>query len=222
MSTLSDARQLRNLTGDKLLKQIRRYHQKKLFISAGFLLLFAGATAFLTWRIGCAGLAGLLPCLCCACLAGYRLLNLLHPEKSLLFRKYGTPDTVAEMIAADAADIFFENRKMIVSQHFLLKKDNPESLMRFEWILLAYIRHSGAAPLPRGIFLAAHDCWGSRQFYPFAVGEQQIFKPEILLDKIKKNAPGVQIGSSAEHFAYAKSHRRKLPEAPQSGKRNIE
>lgn len=203
------------MTGKDLLGQIRARRFKKLLTACILLVLFAAGTAALCVCFGAVGAIGLLPVLLCAGIAVYHLLYLLHPERCAVFRKYGTPERVAEMLAADGGEIFFENKHLTVAQHWLMQKGNPESLMRFEWILLAYVRHSGALPLPRGQFIAAHDCWGTRCIYPFAVGERQVFRPEILLDKIKKNAPGCKIGSSPQHRAYAKAHRRPLPDRPQ-------
>jgi len=199
----------------RLLSQIRQLHRNRFLLFLLLLAVFAASAVLLYLYVHFAGLLCLIPAALCAGLAVRHLLRMMQPQKSPLFRKYGSPERVAEMRGTEGKDIFFENSKMLVSQHWLAVKNDPERFVRFEWILLAYTRRS-----PFGTYLTVHDCWGSRLAFPFAVGEQQVFKPEIILDKIKKNAPGCQLGCTKQHLDYAKSHRRKLPEAPYFPKRS--
>ncbi|MBR6108028.1 MAG: hypothetical protein IKQ39_08480 [Oscillospiraceae bacterium] len=195
------------MDSNTLLSQIRSRHRSSVLL---FLLLTAMLSASAVWLYlyaHPAGLLCLLPAALCVFAAVRHLLRMCRPQKSPLFRKYGSPERVAEMLQTEGNNIFFENSKMLVSQHWLAVKNDPERFVRFEWILLAYSRST-----PRGIWLTVHDCWGSKLTFPFAVGEQQVFRPEIILDKIKKNAPGCQLGCTKQHLDYARSHRRKLPE----------
>ncbi len=199
------------MTGDALLRLIRRRRLKR-FVPACVLSILSGVLAAVLFvRYGAEWLILLLPALLLAVTAVHHLTYLLHPERCAVFRKYGSPAAVAEMLSKESGSVFFENRYMQMTEHWLMRKDDPESLMRFEWILLVSLRHSGTLPLPRGKFLAAHDCWGFRCIYPFSAGERQIFKPEILLDKIKKKAPGCRIGSAPQYRRYVREHRRPLP-----------
>ena len=192
-----------------LCSEIAAQHRR---ICAAFAIMFvlftAAAVIFLLKISGIACIIAIPPALFAGFLALRSLPLALHPERSTLFRKYGSPETVEQMLEAERGNVFFENSRMLVTQHWILKKDNPESLVRFEWVLLAYQRSS-----PSGTYLVVYDCWGSKYTYPFAVGEQQVFRPEIVLDKIKKHAPGCQIGCSAQHLAYVRSHIRPLPPA---------
>lgn len=112
----------------------------------------------------------------------------LHPERADVFQRYGTPERVAEMIRSGMTEIFFENRQMCMTERFLLEMDDPDS-----FLLLTDIRR--AYPMKYGDkeYLMAEDANGKKYRYSFAVGQKQVFKITILLDKIRKASPESRI-----------------------------
>ncbi len=111
-----------------------------------------------------------------------------HPEQAEVFRKYGTPDEVAARICSGMAEIFFENQHMCMTEQFLLEKNDPDSLLLLKDICKAYPMKSGEKE-----YLMAEDASGRKYRYSFAVGQKQVFRIGILLDKIRKAAPNCRI-----------------------------
>ncbi|MCQ2417890.1 MAG: hypothetical protein MJ071_08805 [Oscillospiraceae bacterium] len=120
------------------------------------------------------------------------------PEKARLFQKYGSPETVADVIAKGGTDLFFSNSQMVMTGDYLLMPENPESLMQLNKILLAYPFCKGKTE-----YLVAMDCWGDQIRYPFSGKERQVFRIDILLDKIQKCGMNCRIGHRPEDIAYA-------------------
>lgn len=108
----------------------------------------------------------------------------LHPEKAAVFQHYGTPDAVAAMIREGAADVFFENAQMCMTERYLLEKDDPDSFLLLSDIRKAYPMKYGAKE-----YLMTEDASGTKYRYSFAVGQKQLFKITVLLDKIRKASP---------------------------------
>lgn len=198
---------LTELTGDQLLAEIRRLHLRTFYTLISVLICSLLLIPFLGSLIGAIGIGiGVLLSACTAYQTAKARISAQNPAQSRLFRKYGSPDAVARMIADGSREIFFENGKMIVTGEWIMNTENPESFMRLERALLAFpdVRRNGE-------YLVVQDCFGNAYTYPFAVGQSQVIKISVITDKIKRAAPECRIGHRPEDLAYAKSHRIPLP-----------
>ena len=108
----------------------------------------------------------------------------LHPERAAVFQRYGKPEAVAALIRGGMNEVFFENRQMCMTERYMMEKDDPDSLLLFKDIHKAYPMKFGEKE-----YLMAEDEAGAKYRYSFAVGQKQVFKISILLDKIRKAAP---------------------------------
>lgn len=118
-----------------------------------------------------------------------------------VFLKYGDPAETAGIISEGAKDIFFQNGRTVMTQTYLMMPENPESLVLLERIVLAYAETRG-----KDEYLTVQDCWGDVFRYPFSAGQRQVFKIQILLDKIENSAKNCRIGHKPEDIAFAKEH----------------
>lgn len=130
-----------------------------------------------------------------------RLLGSIGVPSARIFQKYGEPDELAGMIAEGAKDIFFQNGKTVMTQTYLMMPENPESFMLLERVVLAFSEMRGQEE-----YLTVQDCWGDSFRYPFSAGQKQVFKIQILLDKIESSAKECRIGHKPEDIAFARAH----------------
>lgn len=124
-----------------------------------------------------------------------------HPEAARVFRKYGTPEETAALIRAGSHDIFFDNGTLCMTSEFLLDRSAPAHLLRLQDVLAAYGELRG-----KDEYLVVHDRWGDVFRYPFAVGQKQVFKIGILIDKIQKASPSCRKSHRAEDLEYVRQH----------------
>lgn len=129
-----------------------------------------------------------------------------HPEQARVFRKYGTPEQTAERIRTGSSDIFFDNGTTVMTNDYLLSREAPETFVMLADVLAVYPEMRS-----KGEYLVVHDRWGDEFRYPFAVGQKQVFRIGILIDKIKKAAPGCRTGHRPEDLEYARQHTEPLP-----------
>lgn len=198
---------LTELTGERLLSDIRKLHLRTFYTLLSVLICSILLIPFLGYLFGTAGAVIAIAVTACAVYWNAKtLMKARNPAQSRLFRKYGSPDAVARMIADGSRNIFFENGKMVMTGEWILNTGNPESFMRLEHALLAFpdVRKGGE-------YLIVQDCWGNAYAYPFAVGQSQVIKINVITDKIKRAAPECRIGHRPEDLEYAKSHRIPLP-----------
>ena len=141
-----------------------------------------------------------------AAIRRYRMMHVRllqgNIPKARVFLKYGEPDVLAQMIAEGAKDIFFQNGKTVMTQNYLMMPENPESFILLKHAVLAYGEVRGGSE-----YLVVQDCWGEMFRYPYSAGQKQVFKIQILLDKIESTAKGCRIGNTPENLAYARSRR---------------
>ena len=130
-----------------------------------------------------------------------------HPEQARVFRKYGAPEKTAEMIRQGSSDIFFDNQTFCMTGSYLLDRTAPDSLLLLTDVLAAYPEMRS-----KGEYLIVHDRWGDVFAYPFAVGQKQVFRIGILIDKIKKASPGCRTGHRPEDLEYVRQQAEKLPD----------
>lgn len=132
----------------------------------------------------------------------FRLLGSIGTPSARVFLKYGDADRLAEIIAEGAKDIFFQNKKTVMTQNYLMMPENPESFVLLERIVLAFPEMRGQEE-----YLTVQDCWGDSFRYPFSAGQKQVFRIQVLLDKIERSAKACRIGHKPEDIAFAREQR---------------
>lgn len=203
--------ELRNLTGKQLTDKIRQSANLMLaiFLPSAILALLLGIFLVIRFRLVGAVIGTLLLMLPIRFILN-ALPQRLHPERADVFRKYGTPDEIAERIRDGSNDIFFDNGRLVCTEQYLLDKEKPETLLFFPHALNTY---------PDGVRgreerLIVYDSWGQKLCYPFTNGKQQVFRIDILTDKIRKLSPECRNGHRPEDLEYVRQHAKKLPDKP--------
>ncbi len=203
--------ELQNLTGKQLTDKIRQQANFMLaiFLPSAVLALLLGILLVIRFRLIGAVIGTLLLILPIRFILN-ALPQRLHPERADVLRKYGTPDEIAERIRAGSGDIFFDNGRLVVTEQYLLDTEKPGTLLFFPHALNTY---------PDGVkgkeeTLIVYDSWGQKLCYPFTNGRQQVFRIDILTDKIRRHSPECRQGHRPEDIEYVRKHAKKLPDKP--------
>lgn len=143
----------------------------------------------------------------------YDLQMMLMPEKCGLFRKYGTPDAVAEMLNGTGGQMrVFDNGQTLLNAELLVNRDSPESLLLLPDARLAYSQRQVLLFQGARETLTVHDRWGDCFRYPVS-GKGQFFRANVLLDRLAQQ-PDCRIGNTPQNHRYAKDKKEPLPAAP--------
>lgn len=195
--------ELQSLNADALTNCIRRKYQHYLTFMIFGILVMLIIGIVLTVRFGIFG-AVIGTVLLAIALYAFMQVNArrMHPENADVFRKYGTPETVAEILRKGSSDVFFDNGRLVVTEQYMLDISDPETLLIFPNALTVY---------PDGVqgkeeYLVVYDKWGKKLRYPFTNGKQQVMKSVILIDKVRKNAPGCRCGHRPEDMEYVRKN----------------
>ena len=200
---------LQTLTGRELTDQLRHHANLMLalFLPSTILALLLGIVLAIRFRLPGAVIGTLLIAVPLRFVL-QAFPQKLHPERADVFRKYGTPDEIAERIRAGSGTVFFDNGRLVITEQYLLDTEKPETLLFFPHALNAY---------PDGVQgkeeqLIVYDSWGQKLCYPFTNGKQQVIRIGTLTDKIRKHAPECRSGHRPEDMEYVRQHQKPLPE----------
>lgn len=131
-----------------------------------------------------------------------KLSKWLHPESADVFRKYGTPDTVAARIRSGSSEVFFDNGRLLVTEEYMLDRQNLEMLLFYPNALTAY----SDGVQGKDEYLIVYDKWGQQLRFPFTNGQQQIMKITILIDKVRKLSPACRGNRHSADMEYVRKH----------------
>lgn len=203
--------ELKSVTGEMLTDRIRQHRKTLLmiFLPLTVLALLAGILLVKQLHLPGAVLGTVLTALPLLFVLN-TLPEFLHPEQADVFRKYGTPEQVAERLRNGCGDVFFDNGRMVVTEQFVLDTEKPETLLFYPHALTVY----PDAVQGRESYLVVYDQWGQKLRYPFTNGSQQVIRIDTLSDKIRKHAPGCRGGHRPEDLDYVREKRIALPELP--------
>lgn len=194
--------------GEQIVARIRRKYQRLLLIgiSVELAILVIGILLTIRFRmpgavIGLLLLAATIPPLFS------RVPKWLHPESADVFRKYGTPDAVAERLCQGGSEVFFDNGRLLVTEQYLLDREDPEMLLFYPNALTVY---------PDGVqgkdeSLIVFDKWGQKLRFPFTNEQKQIVKIDILKDKVRKQSPNCRSGCHSADMEYVRQNQISLP-----------
>ncbi len=210
------------LTGNKIVRQIRTRNSWAavgyffFLLFAVLLLLAAGMFAFKEERLfialACAVFGALL-----MLYAAKRFFSAVkaafRPGAHRLFRKYGSPDDLAERILQGENESMMDHPQLMITERFLMKRKDFESFVLYECILLLYRKEHRTNGVLDGIYLVVHDCYGDSYEYPFRLSNKYAGDLEFAASEIAKRAPESRFGYTTENLKWVKENVRPLPGA---------
>ena len=204
------------LSGDDVVKKIRNTHIKYLFfclagaVLAVVMLIAAGHLI----RDGEGGilvmLFGILVMLCAVYFASRSIKTLGNVENCRVFRKYGTPEQIAQRISEGTLSTILDSKGSLCTETFIMKHSDFESFVPYEDILLLYRKEHRTNGILDSIFLVVHDRYGDKFEYPFKLGKKHAGEMDMVANAIGQHAPDCRFGYTQDNLSYAKQNAKPL------------
>lgn len=173
----------------------------------GVLLLRTGNSMF----YGIASLViGVVLFWCMGRILSKSLAVLKNVAESRLFRKYGTPDELAQQISEGSVQRILESNQALVTDSFIMKHSDFESFVPFQSILLLYRKEHRTNGILDGIYLVVHDAYGDSFEYPFKLGKKHAEDMNVVANIIAQRAPNCRIGYTQENLNYVKQNAKQI------------
>ena len=204
------------LSGQDVIKKVRNTHIKYLiFCALGVLLavvmLIAAGSMIRNGEGGILVMVfGVLVMLCSIYFAGRSFKTLGNIENCRLFRKYGTPDEIAQRISEGSLNTILDSKGSLCTDTFIMKHSDFESFVPFSEILLLYRKEHRTNGILDSIFLVVHDRYGDKFEYPFKLGKKHAGDMNEVANAIIKSAPDCRVGYTTENLQYAKQNARQI------------
>ncbi len=218
------ARDYSALTGADLLEGIRKTHRIRTALDVLAILAVAG------FLIGCVfliklnlhnttdiifGVIGIALCVLVLWVIFGKISEHVRtaaaPEKSRLFRKYGTPDEIAARIAAEYSEPLFAEKSTLICRSFILNQNDFESFIPLDRTLLVYRKESSTNGIKHNVYLVVHDAFGDSFEYPFKLGKKHKQVMTEAMQEISRQSPQCAVGYSPANLSYVKKNA-KTPE----------
>lgn len=133
-----------------------------------------------------------------------------NPEHCELFRKFGTPDSIAQTIAQESDTPIHEAKGVLVCDSFIMRKNDFESYIPLTEALAVYRREHRTNGIPDGVYLVVTDSYGNAQNYPFRFGKTGKETMAQIMEHISQKAPNCAFGYSREVLNYISQNRKTL------------
>ncbi len=206
------------LSGAEIVKKIRSKNVGRLLLYVLGLLLAVGIVFFGISQLlgghyffGIAGLVvGPIVLWMVAELMSKAVATLKNVKECRLFRKYGSPDELAERIAEGSMQPLLESKQALITDSFIMKYGDFESFVPFSDVLLLYRKEHRTNGVLDGIYLVVHDSYGDSFDYPFKLGKKHTEDMNIAANEIAKSAPNCRFGYTKENLEYVKQNARKI------------
>lgn len=91
------------------------------------------------------------------------ILKVIHPEKSVLFHKYGTIEEVCKLIDEIEKNVEYEDSRILISSKFFMKKNHYETMLYYghiDSIKAVHQKYNSKHAKTANIKLAIVDKWG--------------------------------------------------------------
>ena len=207
------------LTGEQIVGKVRRRNRNTVWKCALGIMLVAAFLVGVIWLIRAEkryliGIFGILICL----LVIYFLLQSIGKATDVLkdvpsapvFRKFGSPETIAARVANGADSPLIPSRKTLIGDSFIMKHGDFETYIPFESVRLMYRKEHSTNGVKDSIFLVVYDEYGDSVDYPFQLGKKHADEMRIAAETIAAQAPDCRFGYTKENLDWIKSVAKKL------------
>lgn len=207
------------LTGEMLVENVQKsYKRKKILCIVGIpvccivllyslLQLKSGSDGFM-----CILFAAISVILIYVCLKGIADAKKLiaDPMGSMLFKKFGSPESIAQRIAAESGSPLLDAKGALICDSFIMKHGDFESFVPLEEALWVYREEHRTNGIPDGVYLIIYDSYGCKNSYPFKFGKTGKDMMTDIMKHISEKAPKCAFGYSKEAEQYMQANRKTI------------
>lgn len=136
----------------------------------------------------------------------------LATEKATVFRKYGDPDEIADRINRGLDHILLEQRDVIVTEEYILRRKQYETFVPLADIMLMYRKEHRTNGILDSIALVVHDRCGEQYEYPFSLKKNAAGDMDYAVGEITKRVPECIVGYNPVNMAYVKTNKKPIPQ----------
>ena len=206
------------LSGTQMVKQIRGKNVRRLLLNSLGIVLAVGMLFFAFyefrgghWFYGIMGLAvGIIIFWLFVQNISAACATLKNVAECRVFRKYGSPDELAQRISEGSLSRLLESNKALVTDSFIMKHKDYETYVPFQSVLLLYRKEHRTNGVLDGIYLVVHDAYGDSFDYPFKLGSKHEDEMQLAANAIAQSAPNCRLGYTKENLDYVNQNARKI------------
>lgn len=134
------------------------------------------------------------------------------PQKATVFRKYGEPEEIADRINRGLENILLEQRDVIVTEEYILRRKCYETFVPLTDIMWMYRKEHRTNGVLDSIALVVFDRYGEQYEYPFSLKKQFAGDMDFVFGEISKRVPDCILGYNPVNMAHAKENKKPIPE----------
>ena len=134
-----------------------------------------------------------------------------EPENCALFRKYGSPETIAARIAEESAEPVLSEKGTLLCRSFIMKQNDFESYVPLDQALLVYRKEHRTNGIKDGVYLVVHDVFGEKFEYPFKLRKKFEADMQAVMADIANRSQQCAVGYSQQNLQYAKAQAKQIP-----------
>lgn len=133
----------------------------------------------------------------------------ISPEKSDIFKKYGSLEKLEEIMEEIENSIEFEDKQIIVSKNYVADKKDFEKITAYKDILRVHKTVHKTNFVVDGYYVTITDKYNHETSYPYRVGEEATVDKLILL--IGSKCENAKLGYTKEAEEHIKKNKQELP-----------
>ncbi len=211
--------QMQSITGNDIVKSISKKNRRGIVwcivgiiaaaavMAAGLMLILENGRVFNGVLMIAASILGAYFALCYISVLNKKRMD---PEHCELFRKFGTPDSIAQTIARESGEPLHDAKGVLVCDSFIMRKNDFESYIPLKEALAVYRSEHRTNGIPDAVYLVVTDSYGKAQQYPFRFGKAGKETMARIMEHISQKAPDCVFGYSREVLNYISQNRKTL------------
>lgn len=208
------------LTGQKMLSTMRTKHGWAAFgygfITIWFVVIMLFSIYFFSNAEFVMGLLTLAVGALCGWVFGKKLIEnikvALQPRRATVFRKYGTPDEIADRIFLGRENVLLEQSYVVITEDYILHRKHYETFVPIADILLVYRKEHRTNGILDSISLVVHDRYGDSYEYPFKMGKKFAGDMDFAVGEMIKRMPDCRVGYDKQNLQYVKEQKLPIPD----------
>jgi len=134
----------------------------------------------------------------------------INPEKSDIFKKYGSLEKLEKIMEEIENSIEFEDKQIIVSKNYVADKKDFEKITAYKDILRVHKTVHKTNFVVDGYYVTITDKYNQETNYPYRVGEEEKVDKLILL--IGSKCENAKLGYTKEAEEHIKKYKQDLSE----------